>query len=272
VETTAIGTAGAVAIAVAAAAGLILGRLVVLAIAWLPGYDPPRRLLPSPRCPHGATALRPVDLVPLAGWGSLRRRCPDCGEVIAGVWPWAAQVMTAAVLALLALAIGPHPALLVAYGYLGVTGVALAFIDARHRRLPDALTLPGYPVGLVLLGIAAATTAGGLRDYLLALIGMAAAWLLFAAQALIYPAGVGWGDVKLAGVIGLYLGFLGVGAVIGGLFTGYLLAAIAGIGLLITRRASRRSQVPFGPFMLAGALIAILLAAGMVITGIRVVL
>jgi leader peptidase (prepilin peptidase)/N-methyltransferase len=256
-------TSEAVTIAVAAVAGLVAGRLVTLAIAWLPGYDPPRRL-PSRRCPHDAAGPRPADLVPLAGWRrssgkALASRCPDCGEVVRGTWPLAAEVTTAVVLALLALRLGPHP-VLVAYCYLGITGVALAFIDARCRRLPDALTLPAYPAGLVLLGIAAATTAGGLRHYLIALAGMAAAWLLFAIQAVVYPAGVGWGDVKLSGVIGLYLGWLGVGPLVAGLFAGYLLAAVTGIGLLIARRASRRSQVPFGPFLLAGALISILLS------------
>lgn len=250
-------TSDAVTIAVAAVAGLVAGRLAVLAIAWLPGYDPPRRL-PARRCPHGAAGLRPADLVPLAGWRSLPGRCPGCAAVT-GAWTWYAEAATAALLALLALRFGPHPAL-IAYCYLGITGVALAFIDARCRRLPDALTLPAYPAGLALLGIAAATTAGGLRHYLLALAGMAAAWLLFAVQALVYPAGVGWGDVKLSGIIGLYLGWLGIGPLVAGLFAGYLLAAVTGIGLLIAGRASRRSQVPFGPFLLAGALASILLS------------
>jgi leader peptidase (prepilin peptidase)/N-methyltransferase len=250
----------AVTIAIAALAGLVAGRLAVLAIAWLPGYDPPRRL-PSGHCPHGAAALRPADLVPLAGWRSLGRRCPDCAASgpVPGGWPWAAEVTTAAAAALLALRFGPHP-VLVAYFCLAVTGVALGFIDARHRRLPDALTLPAYPAGLVLLGIAAATSPHGARHYLEALAGMAAAWLLFAVQAVIYPAGVGWGDVKLSGVIGLYLGWLGAGPLVAGLFAGYALAALTGIGLLIARRASRRSLVPFGPFLLAGALISILLS------------
>ena len=96
--------------------------------------------------------------------------------------------------------------------------------------------------------------------FVVALIGLAAAWLLFLIQALIYPAGIGWGDVKLSGVLGLYLGWLGVSALVAGLFLGYLLAALAGLGLLAARRATRKSQLPFGPFLLAGTLIAILLS------------
>jgi leader peptidase (prepilin peptidase)/N-methyltransferase len=87
---------------------------------------------------------------------------------------------------------------------------------------------------------------------------MAAVWLFFAAQVLIYPAGMGWGDVKLSGLIGLYLGWFGAGPLIDGAVGGYLLAAVTGIGLIATRRASRKSRLPFGPFMLAGAFAVIL--------------
>jgi leader peptidase (prepilin peptidase)/N-methyltransferase len=90
------------------------------------------------------------------------------------------------------------------------------------------------------------------------LIGMVAVGLFYLLQAVIYPAGMGWGDVKLSGLIGLYLGWLGAAVTVEGLLAGYLLAAATGIGLLVARRATRKSQLPFGPFMLAGALAAIL--------------
>jgi leader peptidase (prepilin peptidase)/N-methyltransferase len=107
--------------------------------------------------------------------------------------------------------------------------------------------------------VAALAVPDGGHHFLVALIGLAAAWLLFLIQALIYPAGIGWGDVKLSGVLGLYLGWLGVGPLVAGLFLGYLLAALVGLVLLAARRATRRSQIPFGPFLLGGTLIAILL-------------
>ena len=250
-------TSAWVAIAIAAVAGLVAGRFVVVAIAWGPAYVPPRRL-PSRRCPHGVTGLRAGDLVPLTGWGRLQARCPECAPAL-GSWCLAAELLTAGVFALLALRLGPHP-VLAPFCYLGAAGVALAFIDARSKRLPDAMTLPSYPVALVLLGAAALTSPGGSRHYLTALAGLAAAWLLFVLQALIYPAGIGWGDVKLSGILGLYLGWLGAGPLIEGLFAGYLLAAVAGLALLAARRASRKSMLPFGPFLLAGTLIAILLS------------
>jgi leader peptidase (prepilin peptidase) / N-methyltransferase len=241
----------------AALAGLAVGRLVVVATAWVPGYVPARRVQ-ALRCPHGATRLRAADLVPATGWRRLRGRCAECAPAL-GSWCLAAELLTAVVFAALAVRFGPHP-VLAAFCYLGAVGVALAVIDARLQRLPDALTLPSYPVALALLGVAGLTGPGGARHFLTALAGLAGAWLLFLLQALIYPAGIGWGDVKLSGLLGLYLGWLGLGTLVAGLFAGYLLAAVAGLALLAARRASRKSLLPFGPFLLTGTLIAILLS------------
>ncbi len=147
-----------------------------------------------------------------------------------------------------------------AYGYLAVAGAALAVIDARQRRLPDRLTLPSYPVALALLGLAALVQPGGGAQFRGALAGLGIALALFLAQAVIYPAGLGWGDAKLAGILGLYLGWLGLAVLAAGLFLGYLLAAGAGLGLIAAGRASRKTQLPFGPFLLAGTLAAIMLS------------
>lgn len=236
-------------------AGLVVGVWVTAMIAWLPRTEPGLRLPPW-RCPACGTGFELADLVPVIGWRRLLERCcPDeasRGSVVPGL-------LTAAVFVVMAVRFGPSP-VLPAFCFLGAIGVALAFIDAGHHRLPDALTLPAYPVALVLLGVAAPTVRDGGHHFVVALIGLAAAWLLFLIQALIYPAGIGWGDVKLSGVLGLYLGWLGVGALVAGLFAGYLLAALTGLALLAARRATRRSQIPFGPFLLAGTLVAIVLS------------
>ena len=246
-------------------------------ITWLPSTEPGRRLPPW-RCPGCGTGFRPADLIPVTGWRRLQDRCcrdeavagnrvsggtatgsTVAGSTVAGstvAGSTVAGLLTAAVFVIMAVRFGPSP-VLPAFCFLGAVGVALAFIDARHQRLPDALTLTSYPVALVLLGAAALAVPDGGRRFVVALIGLAAAWLLFLIQALIYPAGIGWGDVKLSGVLGLYLGWLGVTALVAGLFLGYLLAALAGLGLLAARRATRKSQLPFGPFLLAGTLIAI---------------
>ena len=160
----------------------------------------------------------------------------------------------------MAMRFGPSPAL-PAFCYLAGIGAPLAMIDARCHRLPDALTLPSYPVALALLGLAALLQPGGTGHFLGALAGLALAWGVFLLQVLIYPAGLGWGDVKLAGLLGLYLGWLGLGALVAGLFLGYLFAAAAGLTLIAARRASRKSRLPFGPYLLAGTFTAILLSS-----------
>jgi len=161
-------------------------------------------------------------------------------------------------MAVMALRFGLSPAL-PAFCYLAAAGVTLALIDARHRRLPDALTLPSYPIAVLLLAIAAAAEPGGTGHFLDAVLGMAAAGACFVLQAVAYPEGLGWGDVKLAGLLGLYLGWLGPGALVGGLFLGYLLAAATGLALIAAGQATRKSQLPFGPFLVAGTLAVIAL-------------
>ena len=214
---------------------------------------------PLTRAPRAYGPPQLADLIPLAGWLRLRRRYPACRAEL-GIWYPAAELITAGLFVALWFRFGASPAL-PAFCYLAVIGVALAFIDARHKRLPNALTLPSYPVALVLLGVAAVFVPGGGRHLADGLIGMAAAWLLFALQAFIYPAGIGWGDVKLSGLLGLYLGWFGASALLIGLFGGYLLAAVAAVGLLLAGRATRKSLLPFGPFLLASSL-AVIIAGG----------
>ena len=92
------------------------------------------------------------------------------------------------------------------------------------------------------------------------LIAMSVLWSFYFALAFLYPGGMGFGDVKLAGLLGLYLGWLGWSSVLVGTFTGFLLGGLVGVALLATRKATRRSAIPFGPAMLAGALLAVFLA------------
>lgn len=153
---------------------------------------------------------------------------------------------------------GPH-AVLPAYLWLAVTGSLLAFVDVAVKRLPDPYTLPSYLVGPALLGVA---VLAGDRPVRLghALLGLAVLWALYAVQHLAAPGAIGWGDVKLSGVLGLYLGWLGAAAWWLGVLGGFVLGGLYAAALLLTRRATRRSEIPFGPFMLAGALAGILLS------------
>jgi leader peptidase (prepilin peptidase)/N-methyltransferase len=128
---------------------------------------------------------------------------------------------------------------------------------SRADGTANAIVLPSYAVGLVLLGLAALAD----RDsgaFVGALVGMVALFGFYFFLAFAYPAGMGFGDVKLAGVLGLYLGYLGAGELVVGAFAGFLLGGLTGAVLVALRRAGRTSAIPFGPFMLAGALVGIL--------------
>ncbi|MEU5879593.1 A24 family peptidase [Spirillospora sp. NPDC047279] len=166
----------------------------------------------------------------------------------------------AVMIALLTWRVGPHAAL-PAFLYLGVVGVALAVVDVALKRLPDPLTLPSYAIGAVLLAAAAPFTGDGGARLVHALIGMAALWALFAVQWFLLPSAIGLGDVKLAGVLGLYLGWLGADAWLLGVFATFVTGGLVAVALLVTRRAGRGSELPYGPFMLLGTLIAVLVHA-----------
>lgn len=141
--------------------------------------------------------------------------------------------------------------------WFGVLAVRLAAADIRTRRLPNALILPSYPaVGLLLGG--ASLAAGELERLGGALMGAAALWGGFFALRLLNPAGLGFGDVKLAGLLGLYLGFLGAGQLLAGVVATFVSGGLWGVGLILSRRGTGASTVPFGPFLLLGAAVAML--------------
>jgi leader peptidase (prepilin peptidase)/N-methyltransferase len=177
-------------------------------------------------------------------------------------WILAATLVTAVTVAAVVVRFGLSP-VLPAFCYLAAVGVPLAFVDARQHRLPDLATLPSYPASLLLLGVAAPSVAGGSGRFIHALIGMAVAVAFCLLLLLVSPSGIGLGDVKLAGPLGAYLGWLGAAAFVTGLLAAWLLAALAAIGLLLTRRATRKTEIPFGPFLIAGTL-GVVLASGFV--------
>jgi leader peptidase (prepilin peptidase)/N-methyltransferase len=252
-----MGGTGWIAAGAIAVAGLAAGCCTTMLAARIARGESPWRRAGQPAARGSPAAM--TGRIPLPGW--VRRR-PGRGDASSafGAWYPVAALITAAVLVAVWLRLGTSPEL-PAFCYLAVLAVPLALIDARYQRLPDVLTLPSYPVALVLLGAGAPFVPAGGRHLAGALIGMAAVWLFYALQVLIYPAGLGWGDVKLSGLVGLYLGWFGPRALLAGVLGGYLLAAVTGIALLAARRASRKSRLPFGPFMLAGALAVIVIPA-----------
>jgi leader peptidase (prepilin peptidase)/N-methyltransferase len=159
----------------------------------------------------------------------------------------------------------PLPAtilVLVAYAGFAVVGVALAAIDVATHRLPDRIVLPAGAIGAALLLLACLCGADW-SSFARAAIGSAALFAGYFLLRLISPAGMGGGDVKLAAVVGLFLGWAGWGALVVGVFAAFLLGGLFGLALMLTRRAGRRTAIPFGPFMLVGAWIGIFAGDGL---------
>ncbi|NVC24197.1 prepilin peptidase [Kocuria salina] len=143
-----------------------------------------------------------------------------------------------------------------AYFFFVSVAVVLTVIDLRHHLLPNAVVLPALVFGFVLLALAA-TGENAWGALLRAVLGALALFVLYLVLALISPAGLGMGDVKLAAVLGLFLGFQGWGALFVGSVLASVFGALVGLAVLTSRRGGLRSEVPFGPSMLAGALVAV---------------
>ncbi len=233
--------------------GLIIGSFLNVVIWRVPRGE--SIVSPPSACPSCGHEIRVYDNIPVVSWLILRGKCRDCGAPISGRYPLV-ELGTGALFAIMAARFGLSWEL-PAYLYLAAISVVLALIDLDVKRLPNVIVMPSYVVAGLLL-LLPAVLMPNWPDYLNAWLGAAALFAFYFLLAFIYPAGMGFGDVKLAGVLGLYLGWLGWGPVIVGGFLGFLLGAVVGIGILLTRKGGRKTAIPFGPFMLAGALLAVL--------------
>lgn len=223
---------------------------------------------PPSACPNCGRHIRGFDNIPVLSWLFLRGRCRDCREPIS--WRYPAVELGTAIL-FLAVAWRFLPAalqngastlavsapMLVAYAFLAAISIALALIDIDVHRLPNTIVLSALIVAAALFTLEAILT-GNYAALLRAGIGMVALFAFYFLLALVYPGGMGFGDVKLAAVLGIYLGWLGWGELIVGAFAAFLLGGLFAVGLMIFKRAGRKSAIPFGPWMLGGAWIAIL--------------
>lgn len=228
--------------------GLLVGSFLNVVIWRVPRGE--SIVSPPSACPRCGAQIRARDNVPVLSWLILRGRCRDCGAPISARYP-----LVEAATGVLFAAVGwwaGFSAELPAFLYLAAIGVALTMIDLDTNRLPNAIVLPSYPVALVLLAVASWA-----NDDWVALgrgaIGAAALYAFYFGLMVLRPGGMGFGDVKLAGVLGLYLGWLGWSSLVVGAFAAFLVGGIVSIVLLLSRRATRKSRIPFGPYMLIGA-------------------
>jgi leader peptidase (prepilin peptidase)/N-methyltransferase len=235
--------------------GLLVGSFLNVVIHRVPRDE--SLIRPGSQCPACQAPVRAWQNVPVLSWLVLRGRCAGCAAPISVRYP-----LVEAGTAVLFLAVTAHFGLvpeLPAYLYLAAVAVALAVIDLDVHRLPNAIVLPSYAVALALL-LAAAVPDSDWGAIARGLAAMALLWSGYRFLAWAKPGGMGGGDVKLAGLLGLYLGYLSLAAVAVGTFLGFLIGGTVGVALLASGRATRRTHVPFGPAMLAGALVAVFAA------------
>lgn len=208
-------------------------------------------------CPHCDSLLFGD---PPRRWGTLSPsgRCPRCRSRI-GLDPFLVEAVAGAAAGALAAVLGPRPEL-PAMVFVAVVGLALAAIDIVVHRLPDRLTLPAYPVVVLLLG-AAALVDGRWESLVRALAAGLVTGLGHLALVLLRPDQLGLGDAKLAGVLGIALGWFGWDDLLYGTALAFVACAVTGLGVLAARRGTLRTDLPLGPFMVAGAFAVIFAAA-----------
>jgi leader peptidase (prepilin peptidase)/N-methyltransferase len=238
--------------ALAPLTGLLVGSFLNVV-----AYRLPRReslVTPASRCPGCDTPIKPWDNVPVLSWLLLRGRCRSCSERISPRYPLV-ELVTAALYLLVVVVKG-----LDSDAWLGLALVTMlvpmTIIDLEHRIVPNRLLAPS---ALAAVAILAATDASRLPEHLLA--GLAAGGFLLLA-AIASPKGMGMGDVKLAAVLGLYLGWSVAPAMLVALVTGTVVgvAVIARVGVV----QGRKTAVPFGPFLAVGALVALVVGPALV--------
>jgi leader peptidase (prepilin peptidase) / N-methyltransferase len=233
----------AAAVALAFVLGLVIGSFLNVVAYRLPRGESLAH--PPSRCPNCGAPVRPYDNIPVVSWLVLRGRCRNCGHPISARYP---LVELATGLLFAAVVLAKDDAIDIALGLLLVTAlVPIVLIDFEHRLIPNRITLPAAIAGLV------AIVALDLDFLPEALIAGAAAGGFFFLAAALYPRGMGMGDVKLAGLLGLYLGR----AVGPALFAALILGVLVG-ALIIARKgaaAGRKTAVPFGPFLAIGGLL-----------------
>lgn len=240
---------------VLAGLGLIFGSFLNVVIARVP--DGRSIVRPGSACPRCGEPIAARDNMPVLSWILLRARCRSCAVPIPARYPLV-ELANAALWLILGAWAWNHQALVALPLLLAVgsAGIALACIDMAHHRLPNAIVLPLIPVTVVGIAIAVifgevelgdALAGAGLWTVLIGLI-----WLGTAGR------GMGLGDVKLAPTLGATCAVAGFGASVVGLGLSFVLGGLVGVVLLATGRAARGSRIPFGPFLLSGAMLGLL--------------
>ncbi|MDN4482050.1 prepilin peptidase [Demequina sp. SYSU T0a273] len=233
--------------------GLLLGSFANVLIHRIPRGESIVR--PASRCPACGRPVRPGENIPVLSWLWLRGRCAGCQAPISGRYPLVELTVGIGFFVVVwAMGATWQALAVVALVYFGVV---LSAIDLEHHRLPDRLTGAfAIVAGLCVLGVG--VSAGSWEAPLRALVGAAALGLLYGVTFVVYPRGMGFGDVKLAPSIGAVLGVLGWAPLVVGAFAAFLWGAIAGVVTMVRSGRRKGVGIPFGPWMFVGALTGVL--------------
>jgi leader peptidase (prepilin peptidase)/N-methyltransferase len=237
--------------AIAAPLGLLIGSFLNVVAYRLPRGE--SLLWPASHCPGCEQPIKPYDNVPLLSWLLLRGKCRSCGERISPRYP-ATEVLTGLAFAAIVLVNGLDSGLAYELPFAAML-ITVAAIDLEHRIVPNKILLP--------FAIYGAAVAAVLRtnDLVELAVGGAGAFTFFLLVAIAYPRGLGMGDVKLAGVMGLYLGL----NVVPALFVAFLAGTLVGV-VVMARAGSggRKKGVPFAPFLASGGLVGLLAGSALI--------
>jgi leader peptidase (prepilin peptidase) / N-methyltransferase len=230
--------------ALALIAGLAVGSFLNVVIHRVPRHE--SVVSPRSRCPGCGKQIRGLDNIPIVSWLVLRGRCRDCGEPISPRYPLV-EALTGLLYAAVVISQDAGETTWIGLA-LATALVPIAFIDLDHKIIPNVIVGPAAVVGIALVAI---LQTDALVENLIAGVAAAAVFLLVA---LARPGGMGMGDVKLVGMLGLYLGR----AVVPALFIALAVGSVVGIGIMASRGAGegRKTKVPFGPFLALGGMTA----------------
>jgi leader peptidase (prepilin peptidase) / N-methyltransferase len=229
--------------------GLVIGSFLNVVIWRVPRHD--SIVKPPSHCPVCDAKIANRDNIPVVSWLLLRGRCRSCDAAISVRYPFV-ELLTGALFA----AVGArfaHSWALPAYLVLAGALIALSAIDLEHYLLPNRILYPADGAVIVLLAAASAAEHDW-GAFVRAAIAGAIAFAIFLTIHLVSPRGMGFGDVRLSFLLGFSLGWLGWGEVAGGLFSGFLYGAVVGVALIAFKVKGRKQQIPFGPYLAAGAM------------------
>ena len=237
--------------AIVAPLGLLIGSFLNVVAYRLPRGE--SLLWPASHCPTCEQPIKPYDNVPVLSWLLLRGKCRGCGERISPRYP-ATEFLTALAFALVVLVNGFDKDLIWELPFAAML-ITVAAIDLEHRIVPNKILLPFAVYGTA-IAIAFRTD-----DLVELAIAAAGAFLFFLLAAIAYPRGMGMGDVKLAGVMGLFLGL----NVVPALFVAFLTGTVVGIAVAARSDSEgRKTGVPFAPFLAFGGLVGLLAGSALI--------